>query len=238
MRHPKRPGIIDAKIAEEYVVCGICLTNNRIVSHRKAVRPVCGRCGYPLPDPFRAQPGIRSFAEWIARYRRALVTIMGLLLVGLFAWLTSGKEERSSALPRQQAQQPVVALIDHRRAPAYAVAVVVRREAPTDTDDEQVDFPPGSLPSSRTESQSVGLYGLGTPNTETRTKSESVVIVIDVCAGRTEEHFQAGDGRDGELPGVFVSSYLQQMRDDPLDPLVGPHVVEQIHLNTGLDPRS
>jgi hypothetical protein len=65
-----------------------------------------------------------------------------------------------------------------------------------------------------------------------------VVIVIDVCAGRTEEHFQAGDGRDGELPGVFVSSYLQQMRDDPLDPLVGPHVVEQIHLNTGLDPRS
>ncbi len=37
--------------------------------------------------------------------------------------------------------------------------------------------------------------------------------------------------------GYFVSSYLQQMRDDPLDPLVGPHVVEQIHLSTGLDPR-
>ncbi len=237
MGHPKRPGIIDAKITEEYVICGICLTKNRVVSHRKVLRPVCGRCGYPLPDPFGAQPGIRWFGEWIARYRRALAAITGLLLVGLLVWLARGKEERSSALPGQQAQQPVVALIDHHGAPVYAVAVVVRRETSTDTDDEQVDFPPGPLPS-RKESQSDGLYELGTSNVETWAKSGSVVVVIDVCAGSAEEHLPDGGGHDGELSGVSVSSYLQQMKDDPLNPLVSPHVVERIHINTGPDLRA
>ncbi len=237
MGHPKRPGIIDAKITEEYVVCGICLTKNRVVSHRKGLRPVCGRCGYPLPDPFGAQPGIRWLGEWIARYRHALAAITGLLLVGLFVWLAHGKEERSSTLPGQQAQQPIVAVIDHRGAPVYAVAVVVRRETSTDTDDEQVDLPPGSLPS-RKESQSDGPVGLRIPNAETWAKSGSVVIVIDVCAGSAEEHLPAGGGHDGELSGVFVSSYLQPMKDDPLNLLVGPHVVERIHINTGPDPRA
>ncbi len=237
MGHPKRPGIIDAKIAEEYVICGICLTKNRVVSHRKAVRPVCGRCGYPLPDPFGAQPGIRSLGEWIARYRRALAAITGLLLVGLYVWLASEKKEHPSSLSGPRTEQSDATLIYHHGAPVYAVTVVVRRETSADTDDEQVEFPPGSLPT-RKGSQSDGLYGLGTPNAETWAKSESVVIVIDVCAGHAEEDSPSGGGHDGGPSGVFVSSYLQQMKDDPLNPLVGPHVVERIHINTGLDPRA
>ncbi|MGO9245942.1 MAG: hypothetical protein ACLPT4_10685 [Verrucomicrobiia bacterium] len=237
MGHPKRPGIIDAKIAEEYVVCGICLTKNRVVSHRKAVRPVCGRCGYPLPDPFGAQPGIRLLREWITRYRRALAAITGLLLVGLSVWLASEKKEYpSSLLSGPRTEQSDAALINRPGAPVYAVTVVVRRETSTDSDDPD-DLPPGSLPT-RKESQADGLYGLGTPNTETWTKLESVVIVIDVCAGHAEEDFPAGGGHDGGPSGVFVSSYLQQMKDDPLNPWVGPHVVERIHINTGLDPRA
>jgi hypothetical protein len=152
-------------------------------------------------------------------------------------WLVRGKEEHPSPLSGPRTEQSDATLINHPGAPVYAVAVVVRRETSTDTDDDQVDFPPGSLPS-RKESQSVGLYGLGTPNAETWAKSESVVIVIDICGGRVSEHFPAGGGHDGELSGVFVSSYLQQMKDDPLNPLVGPHVVERIHINTGLDPRA
>jgi hypothetical protein len=64
---------------------------------RKAVRPVCGRCGYPLPDPFGAQPGIRCSLNGLPGIVALLPTIMGLLLVGLFVWLARGKEERSSA---------------------------------------------------------------------------------------------------------------------------------------------
>ena len=40
MGHPKRPATIDARITEEYVICGICLTKNRVVFHKKVLRPV------------------------------------------------------------------------------------------------------------------------------------------------------------------------------------------------------
>lgn len=236
MAHPKRPSIIDAKITAEYVVCGVCLTKNRVVSHRKVLRPVCGRCGYPLPDPFGAQLGIHPFGEWIARYRRALAIIAGLLLLGLIAWLASGRKEYPSSLPPPEMQPPDATLIDHHGAAVYAVTVVIRRESLADIDDEQVGFPSGTLPSGK-ESPSNDAYGLEMPNTATSTKSESVIIIINVCGGRAQEHFQPGGGHDGELPGVFVFSYLRQMKDDSLNPLVGPHVVEQIYLNTGLDPR-
>jgi ribosomal protein S27AE len=231
--HPKRPSIIDAKITAEYVVCGVCLTKNRVVSHRKVLRPVCGRCGYPLPDPFGAQVGIRPFGEWIARYRRALAIIAGVLLLGLIVWLASGREEYPSSLSGLRTQPPDTALINHHGAPVYAVAVVIGRETSADGDDEQVGLPPGTLPS-WPELQSASLYGIGTSSPTT---PESLVILIDVCGGRAQEYFQAGSGHEGELPGVFVFSYLQQMKDDSLNPLVGPHVVEQIYLNTGLDPR-
>ena len=236
MGHPKRPSIIDAKITAEYVVCGVCLTKNRVVSHRKVLRPVCGRCGYPLPDPFGAQLGIRPFGEWISRYRRALAIIAGVLLLGLIVWLASGREEYPSSLSGLRTQPPDTALINHHGTAVYAVAVIVRRENLADTDDEQVGLPPGTLPSWK-ESPSDGAYRLETPNTATSTKSESVVILIDVCGGRAQEYFQAGSGHEGELPGVFIFSHLQQMKDDSLNPSVGPHVVEQIYLDTGLDPR-
>jgi hypothetical protein len=232
--HPKRPGIIDARITAEYVICGVCLTKNRIVSHQQALRPVCGRCGYPLPDPFEAQSGIRSLGEWMARYRYALAAITGLLLIGLFVWLASGKEERSTSLSGPRTQLPDAARINDREAPVSVVALVVRGEAATGTDDEQGDLLPGSR-LSQNGSPSNGLYGPGTPTKENWMKSESVVIVIDVCAGRARERFQAGSGHDGDLPGVFVSSRLQQTQGDPLDLLASPHVVEQIHINTGLD---
>jgi ribosomal protein S27AE len=237
--HPKRPGIIDAKITAEYVTCGVCLTKNRIASHKKTLRPVCGRCGYPLPDPFGAQPRIRSLAEWgewIIQYRRAFAAITGSLLVMLFVWLVGVREGPFSSLPTPAPQQSHTARIDYPEAPVYAVAVVVHRDTSTDTDDERDDLPPRSLPSPK-ESPSDGLYGLEVPKGQTWTKSESVVIVIDVCGGRAQEHFQAGSDHPGDLPGVLVSSSLQQMNGDPSDPLVSPHLVEQIYIQTAPDPR-
>jgi hypothetical protein len=125
--------------------------------------------------------------------------------------------------------------MNHHGAPVYAVAVVIRRETSADGDDEQIGLPPGSLPS-WPELQSDSLHGMGASNRESPTMPESLVILIDVCEGRAQEYLQAGGGHDGELPGVFVFSHLQQMKDDSLNPLVGSHVVEQIYLNTGLDP--
>jgi hypothetical protein len=126
--------------------------------------------------------------------------------------------------------------MDHRRETVDGVAFIVRREC-TKENDERDDLPPRSLPL-REESQLDGLYGLETPNTEALTRSESVVIVIDVCAGRAHEYLQASGGRDGELPSLSVLSELQQMKGDALSPLVSPHVVEQIYIDTALGPRS
>jgi len=234
--HPKRPAIIDAKITEEYVICGVCLTKNRIVSHTKVLRPVCGRCGYPLPDPFGVQSRTQLFHEWIAQHRPALAAIAGLLAIGLLVWLARGREERSSLLSGPPTHQPGATPVDYQGAPIYAVAFVVHREASTDIDDERDDLPPRSLPS-RTEWQADGLYDSGSPTVGTGVKSESVVIVIDVCAGRALAHFPASGGHDGEWPGVLVSSYLQPMKGDPSNLPVSPHVVERIYINTGLDPR-
>lgn len=228
MRHPKRQAIIDARITAEYVICGVCLTKNRVVSHQKTVRPVCGRCGYPLPDPFGARPPIRSLGEWMTRYRRALAGVTGLVLVGLLAWLVGGKRERSTSISGSRTQPTDAARV-------YAVSVVLRPLAPAGTDDEQDDLPPGSLPS-RMESQSDGLYGRGTPTAETWTRSASVVLIMDVCADRASDRFQDGGGHDGALPGVLVLSHLQQMNGDPLDSAAGPHVVEQIHIDTAARP--
>jgi len=233
--HSRQPVIIDTKITEEYVICGVCLTRNRVVSHKKTLRPVCGRCGYPLPDPFEAQSTNRSFGRRIAQDSRALAAIAGLLLAGLFVWLATGKEERWSLSSDPRTQPPGTTLMHHRGETVDAVALIVRRESTKDND-EREDLPPRSLPL-RDESQLDGRYGLGTPNTEALMRSESVVIVIDVCAGRAHGYWQAGGSRDGELPSVSVLSELQPMKGDPLSPLVGPHVVEQIYIDTAPGPR-
>lgn len=233
---PKQPGIIDAKITEEYVICGVCLTKNRIVSHKKVVRPVCGRCGYPLPDPFGAQGGVDSFGEWITRYRRVLAVVAGLLLIGLLLWLVSGREEHSFLLSGQRREESGRTLADHSEAAVYAVVVVVRREASINTDEERAELAPQSLPS-RTDWQPDGLYGLRTPNADAGTESGSVIIAIDVPAGRVREHIDADNGYNGELPAVFVLSRLQPMTGDLLNLLVVPRVIEQIHIDAGLDWR-
>lgn len=236
MRHPKQPGIIDARSTEEYVVCGVCMTKNRVVSHRKAVRPVCGRCGYPLPDPFGVQSKIRPLGEWISRYRRALAAATGLLLVGMVVWLAGRTDEHALALSGPRTQQLDETPIGRRGAPGYAVAVVVRRETATDTDDERDDLLSKPLPT-REESHSDGWHGPDIPNMELPAGPESVVIVANVCAGEVEEDFLGEGGHDGELPCVRVLSYLQQMNGDSLNPLVSPHVVEQIYIDTGPGPR-
>ena len=233
MGHPKRPTIINARITEEYVICGVCLTKNRIVSHNKVFRPLCGRCGYPLPDPFGVQSRSRLLREWIARHRPALAAITGLLVVGLLMWVASGKRGHSSALSGRPTQDPVSTLLDHRGVPVHTVAVVVRQETSTDTNDKSNELPPRLLPS-EAGWQSDGRYGLGTPNMETWGKSESVVIVIDVCAGRAEADFPASGGHDGAWSGVLISSHLEQVKGNPLNLLVGPQVVERIYINTGL----
>jgi hypothetical protein len=232
--HPKQPVVIDAKITEEYVICGVCLTRNRVVSHRRALRPVCGRCGYPLPNPFGSQPGVRVFIEWISRYRRALATFSAVLFAGLLVWLASGKEDHSPSLPGLRTEPPEANAIDDRRTPADAVAVVVRRETSTTTDDERGDLPVRAFPS-LAESQSSSSYRLGTLPAETESRSESVVIMIDVCKVRGPENSSPSDDHDGELPGVSVLSHLKPVTTDHLNPLVSPHVVEQIHIDTGGD---
>jgi len=228
--HPRQPVIIDATITEEYVICSDCQTKNRVVSHKKALRPICGRCGHPLPDPFGAQPRIRSLGKQITRHSRALAAIAGLLLVGLFVWLVTGNQERGSLLSGPQTHPPDIALADHHGEPMDAVAFVVRRERAADND-ERGDVPAKSL--SLLEGPQVDIpYGAGTPHPEILTGSESVVIVIDVCASRAQAYTPAGGGRDGELPSVSVVSELRPMKGDPLNAVASPNVVEQIHIHT------
>lgn len=149
-------------------------------------------------------------------------------------WHARGKEDHSRSLSELRTEPRDANAIDDRGTPAHAVALVVRRETPTTSDDERGDLPSGSLPSAA-DSQSNGLYGLGITPAETESKPESVVIVIDVRKVRAAGYFASGDGHDGELPGVLVLSHLKPMTADHLNPLVGPHVVEQIHIDTGRD---
>ncbi len=127
MRRPNQPVIVDAKITEEYVICGACLTRNRVVSHKKALRPVCGCCGHSLPDPFGAQPRIHSFGKRITRNGRFLAAIAGLLLLGLFAWLVREKNaERWSVASAPSASGPGTTSTEYRGEPVDAISFTVR----------------------------------------------------------------------------------------------------------------
>ncbi|HVM59553.1 MAG TPA: hypothetical protein VMV72_01695 [Verrucomicrobiae bacterium] len=155
MARTKRPVMINATVTEEYVVCGVCLTKNRVVSHAKAFRPRCGHCGYPLPDPFAAQPGIRAWWEWVRRHRLAAVTA-GFLVTGLLVWAaTRSDSDNSGAVPEFKMEPVPAARGNEHGAPIDTISVVIRPAGPTFSRDASasesvmlvIDLAPSGIPS-------------------------------------------------------------------------------------------
>jgi hypothetical protein len=205
--------MIDARITSEYVVCGVCLTKNRIVAHKRVLRPVCGRCGYPLPDPFGAQPRFHLFGEWITRHRRTVVATIGLLVLGSLLWVVHGTDERSLSSSNPQTSLPDVTLSDDHGAPVDAVAVVVQPDSSLDGRSERDDLLLRSPPP-QADGQSNAVNDSGTPNAGSSTMSGSVVIMVDVSTRSATGHIEAGSSPDRDPSGV----------------------VEQIHISDGQDP--
>ncbi|HTS19455.1 MAG TPA: hypothetical protein VMP11_17900 [Verrucomicrobiae bacterium] len=222
MARTKRPVIVDATVTEEYVVCSVCLTRNRVRGHATALRPLCGRCGYPLPDPFSSQPRRRSPWEWLRRHR-ALGIGLGVLFAAAFARVVTLYEDDSGPVSEFSPKPARAERSTELGPPRDAITIVIRPVTSTFFAD-QPDHRPAQLAAIRMESPS-----------DDRPEEESVVIVVDLSANNDAVHSSSDSDDGSELSVVSVVSRLQKRADDDDTPTDMPSVVERIRLNNGKD---